>query len=221
MRRRWPRISSPLGVLPGRNKDRPCPKADNPKVSTRSATPNARRVTARAVESALLVPCDREKLLKAAVRQWSKFYTHDAPEWTSSICRCTSLESILGRKKPLTHVMDAISQAYPRGHRDQGAVGGMARPVEGRSGSASTANAGASVREHLTHEPIRALLETKMWHSRLDLSRQAAIDMDHCALRRPGDLVCALRSLSADPAARTPSRTICPNLRYLRADEHF
>jgi hypothetical protein len=87
--------------------------------------------------AALLVPCDREKLLKAAVRQWSKFYTHDAPEWTSSICRCTSLESILGRKKPLTHVMDAISQAYPRGHRDQGAVGGMARPVEGRSGSAS------------------------------------------------------------------------------------
>jgi glycine/D-amino acid oxidase-like deaminating enzyme len=46
-------------------------------------------------EEAVLAPCDREKLLKAAVRQWSKFYTHNAPEWTSSICRCVDLRSIL------------------------------------------------------------------------------------------------------------------------------
>jgi hypothetical protein len=43
-----------------------------------------------------------------------------------------------------------------------------------------------------------------------EAERQAAIDMDHCALRRAGDLVCALRSLSDDPAARAPSRTNLP-----------
>ena len=32
----------------------------------------------------------------------------------------------------------------------------------------------------------------------LHFSRQAAIDMDHCALRRPVILVCALRSLGDD-----------------------
>jgi hypothetical protein len=62
--------------------------------------------------AAVLVPCEREKLLKASVRQWSKFYTTGAPEWTTSICRCVDLATILGRKK-LTHIVDAISQAYP------------------------------------------------------------------------------------------------------------
>jgi hypothetical protein len=58
--------------------------------------------------AAVLVPCEREKLLKAAVRQWSKFYTTGEPEWTTSIARCVDLATILGRKK-LTHVIDAIS----------------------------------------------------------------------------------------------------------------
>jgi hypothetical protein len=71
-------------------------------------------------EAAVLAPCDREKLLKAAVRQWSKFCTRN--EWTSSICSCRYLHSILIRKKPSTHVIDAISQAFPLPETLDGAI---------------------------------------------------------------------------------------------------
>jgi hypothetical protein len=77
-------------------------------------------------EAAVVAPCDREKLLKASVSEWSKSYTKDHPEWATSICRCVSLRDILGRKKPLTHVVEAISQAFPLPETLEGAIGEQA-----------------------------------------------------------------------------------------------
>jgi hypothetical protein len=76
--------------------------------------------------AAVLAPCEREKLLKASVSEWSKSYTKDHPEWTTSVCRCVNLGDILGRKKPLTHVMEAISQAFPLPETLDGAIGEQA-----------------------------------------------------------------------------------------------
>jgi hypothetical protein len=73
--------------------------------------------------AAVLAPCEREKLLKASVSKWSKCYTKDHPEWTTSICRCVSLRDILGRKKQLTHVMEAIAESFPLPETLEGAIG--------------------------------------------------------------------------------------------------
>ena len=58
--------------------DRPCPEADNPKVSTRSATPNARRVTARAVRPnpAPVVRYRRPADRRTRAQRW-----HDTVTW--------------------------------------------------------------------------------------------------------------------------------------------
>lgn len=63
---------------------------------------------------AVLAPCEREKLLRKAVRKWSKFWPPPAERWTRSIDGCQSAYKFANDDKDVPkRVLDAISQAYP------------------------------------------------------------------------------------------------------------
>ena len=68
-------------------------------------------------EDAALAPCEREKLLRAAVKRWSKFCPKPHQRWTKSIDGYSDAYEVVhgrhGGKKPSKRIIDAISQAYP------------------------------------------------------------------------------------------------------------
>jgi hypothetical protein len=71
---------------------------------------------------AAIAPCDREKLLREAVRKWSKF--RDDPRWTASISDHADAFSITLDKpsKTAKRIIDAIATAYPLPDTIEGAI---------------------------------------------------------------------------------------------------